>query len=145
VGHLSAGGLGTIAELKRRYPDLKIVGWHDGYFDDSQPVIKQINSSGANLLFVAMGSPKQEQWILHHRQAINANICMGVGGSLDIASGSIRRAPGVFRMIGAEFLFRLIREPRKRWRIQKVLFPYFANVLGKKAADLTLSDEGREE
>jgi N-acetylglucosaminyldiphosphoundecaprenol N-acetyl-beta-D-mannosaminyltransferase len=132
-------------ELQRRCPDLKIVGWHDGYFEDSEPVIKQINSSRADLLFVAMGSPKQEQWMWRHKQAININICMGIGGSLDVASGSIKRAPRVFRMIGAEFLFRFLREPRKRWRIQKVLFPYFASVLGKKVIDLTLSDEGREE
>jgi N-acetylglucosaminyldiphosphoundecaprenol N-acetyl-beta-D-mannosaminyltransferase len=129
------------AELQKRYPYLKIVGWHDGYFEDSNPIIEQINSSGANLLFVAMGSPKQENWIQNNWQAINANICMGVGGSVDIASGNLRRAPIIFRMTGTEFLYRLICEPRKRWPIQKVLLPYFLQVIGKKAVDLTLTDE----
>jgi len=132
------------AELQRRYPDLKIVGWRDGYFQNSSAVIRQINSSGAKILFVAMGSPKQEQWICRHSQAIEASICVGVGGSFDIASGHLRRAPKVFRMTGTEFLYRLMREPSKRWRIQKVLLPYFARVMGKKAVDLTLSDEDQD-
>jgi exopolysaccharide biosynthesis WecB/TagA/CpsF family protein len=133
------------AELQKKYPGLKIVGWHDGYFEDSNAIIEQINSSGANLLFVAMGSPKQEDWIQNNWQAINANICMGVGGSFDIASGSIKRAPKIFRVTGTEFLYRLMCEPRKRWPIQKVLVPYFLQVIGKKAVDLTLSDEGQKD
>jgi exopolysaccharide biosynthesis WecB/TagA/CpsF family protein len=130
------------ANLQKRYPNLRIVGWHDGYFKDSNMIIEEINSCGANLLFVAMGSPKQENWIQNNWQAINANICMGVGGSFDIAAGSIRRAPKFFRMTGTEFLYRLICEPRKRWGIQKVLIPYFLQVIGKKTVDLTMSDEG---
>ncbi len=134
------------SELQKMYPDLRIAGWQDGYFEDSRAVIGQINSSRADLLFVAMGSPKQEQWICRHRHAIDTSFCMGVGGSFDIASGGLRRAPKVFRIAGTEFLFRLIRQPLKRWPIQKVLFPYFFRVLGKKAADLTMSaDEGRED
>ena len=129
------------SELQKMYPELRIVGWQDGYFEDSRTVIEQINSSGADLLFVAMGSPKQEHWICRHRQALDANFCMGVGGSFDIASGRLRRAPKVFRMTGTEFLFRLIREPLKRWPIQKVLFPYFLRVIGKKMVDLTMSDK----
>jgi N-acetylglucosaminyldiphosphoundecaprenol N-acetyl-beta-D-mannosaminyltransferase len=133
------------SELQKMYPDLRIVGWQDGYFEDSRTVIEQINSSGADLLFVAMGSPKQEQWICRHRQAIDANFCMGVGGSFDIASGRLRRAPKVFRMAGTEFLFRLIKEPFKRWPIQKVLFPYFLRVIGRKMVDFTMSDEDRKD
>lgn len=129
--------------LQKKFPNLKIVGWHNGYFKDSNEIIEQINSTGANLLFVAMGSPMQENWIQNNWQAIKANICMGVGGSFDIASGSLRRAPKLFRMTGTEFLYRLISEPRKRWRIQKVLLPYFLQVIGKKAVDLTLTDEGQ--
>jgi exopolysaccharide biosynthesis WecB/TagA/CpsF family protein len=133
------------AELQRKYPGLKIVGWHDGYFKDSQAVIEEINLSKANILLVAMGSPKQEEWIRNHWQVINTNICMGVGGSFDIAAGRLKRAPRIFRMTGTEFLYRLISEPRKRWSIQKVLIPYFLQVMGKKAVDLTLSEESTEE
>ena len=127
--------------LQKKYPGLKIVGWHDGYFKDSQKVVEHINSSRANLLFVAMGSPKQEYWIRENWQAIETNFCMGVGGSFDIAAGNLKRAPKIFRVTGTEFLFRLICEPFKRGPIQKVLLPYALQVMGKKAVDLTLSDE----
>ena len=128
-------------ELQKRYPGLRIVGWQDGYFVDSNMVVEQINSCGADLLFVAMGSPKQEYWIWQHRQAINVNFCMGVGGSFDIASRDLRRAPKIFRMIGMEFLFRFVSEPRKRWRIQKVLFSYFFRVFHKKLFGFTVQAE----
>jgi N-acetylglucosaminyldiphosphoundecaprenol N-acetyl-beta-D-mannosaminyltransferase len=132
------------SELQKMYPSLRIVGWQDGYFEDSDTVIEQINSSGADLLFVAMGSPKQEHWIWQHRKAIKTNFCMGVGGSFDIASGGLRRAPKIFHMTGTEFLFRLIREPRKRWRIQKVLFPYFFRVIYKRLFGFTVQAEVHE-
>jgi len=137
----------TIARerLQKMYPKLRIVGCQDGYFKDSHKVIEQINASGADLLFVAMGSPKQEYWILQNRQSINARFCMGVGGSFDIASGNIVRAPKILRATGTEFLFRLAKEPRKRWKIQKVLFPYFLRVIGKKMVDVTLTDEDLQE
>jgi len=118
--------------LQKTYPGLRIVGWQDGYFDDSDKVVENINSSGADLLFVAMGSPRQEQWIQRHRQDIAASFCMGVGGSFDIASGRLRRAPKFFRMTGTEFLFRLMMEPRKRLPMQKVLFAYSLRVIRAK-------------
>ncbi|MFC1793342.1 WecB/TagA/CpsF family glycosyltransferase [Planctomycetota bacterium] len=133
------------ANLQKRYPNLRIVGWHDGYFKDSNMIIEEINSCGTNLLFIAMGSPKQENWIQNNWQAINTNICMGVGGSFDIASGGIRRAPKIFRMTGTEFLYRLACEPCKRWKIQKVLIPYLLQIIGKKTVDLTLSDEEQKD
>jgi N-acetylglucosaminyldiphosphoundecaprenol N-acetyl-beta-D-mannosaminyltransferase len=133
------------ARLQKLYPKLRIVGCQDGYFKDSHTVIDKINESGADLLFVAMGSPKQEYWILHNRKIINAKFCMGVGGSFDIAAGSINRAPKILRATGTEFLFRLAKEPRKRWKIQKVLFPYFLRVIGKKMVDVTLTDEDLQE
>jgi len=129
-------------ELQKSYPNLQIVGWQDGYFNDSRTIVEKINRSGAKLLFVAMGSPKQEYWIERHRQDLKANICMGVGGSFDIAAGRLVRAPKVFRVTGTEFLYRLLSEPRKRWRIQKVLIPYFFRVVEKKLVDLFISDEG---
>jgi N-acetylglucosaminyldiphosphoundecaprenol N-acetyl-beta-D-mannosaminyltransferase len=108
-------------------------------------VVEHINSSEANVLFVALGSPKQEEWIGKHWQLIHTNICMGVGGSFDIAAGRLKRAPNIFQMTGTEFLYRLVSEPRKRWRIQKVLLPFFVQVVRKKVVGLTLSDEGTEE
>lgn len=125
--------------LEKMYPDLKIVGWQDGYFQDSEKVVEQINASKADLVFVAMGSPKQEEWIARHRHAINASFCMGVGGSFDIASGNIRRAPRLFRMTGTEFLFRLAMEPRKRLSNQKVLMNFLLRVIGRKISGVGAS------
>lgn len=110
------------------HPGLHIVGRRDGYFDDSQEVIRQINQARTDLLFVAMGSPKQEFWIARNRQAIDAPFCLGVGGTLDVASGLVARAPTVFRRTGTEFLYQLVTQPR-RWRRQIVYFPYVFHVL----------------
>jgi len=118
--------------LQEMYPGLKIVGSQDGYFEDSQEVVEDINASGARLLFVAMGSPRQEQWIWRHREEINASLCMGVGGSFDIASGNIRRAPRFFRMTGTEFLFRFLVEPRKRLSHQGILLRFLFQVVRAK-------------
>ncbi len=120
------------AGIQRMYPDIKIVGWQDGYFEDADAVVDDINRSGAKLLFVAMGSPKQEYWIARHRQAIHAHFCMGVGGSFDVAAGSVKRAPRIFRMTGTEFLFRFIMEPRKRLSNQGILLRFLTRVIGRK-------------
>ena len=134
------------SKLKTMYPDLSLAGWQDGYFKDSSTVINKINSSGAKILFVAMGSPKQEYWIWQNWNSITVNFCMGVGGSFDIAAGNLNRAPKIFRATGTEFLFRLAKEPYKRWKIQKKLFPYFLRVIGKKLVDMILvSDDNQSQ
>jgi len=115
-------------KLRQRYPGLRIVGSQDGYFEDSSAVIEKINASGADLLFVAMGSPKQEYWIHDHRDAIDARFCMGVGGSFNVASGVAKRAPKIFQKTGTEFLFQLVTEPH-RWKRQIVYVPYMLKVI----------------
>ncbi len=110
--------------LKRLYPKLQVVGRNHGYFGDNDAVIEQINESGADMLFVAMGSPRQEKWLAQYRDRIDAHFCMGVGGSFDVLSGNVKRAPGLFRMTGTEWLYRLIAQPR-RLGVQVVL-PLFA-------------------
>lgn len=133
---------GACKNLKQRYPDLQIVGRQDGYFKDSAEVVDRINKSQADLLFVAMGSPKQEYWIAEHREAINAAFCMGVGGSFDVASGYLKRAPRIFQRTGTEFVFQLVTEPLKRWPRQKVYFPFMLKVIGRRAIDWFISGEG---
>jgi N-acetylglucosaminyldiphosphoundecaprenol N-acetyl-beta-D-mannosaminyltransferase len=142
LGASPKSNAGASKRLQQMFPGLRIVGSRDGYFEDSQEVIEQINSSGADLLFVAMGSPKQEYWISRHRQAIDASFCMGVGGSLDVASGSVRRAPWFFRVTGTEFLFRLAAEPRKRLSHQKTLLYFLLQVVGKRLFGARASVEG---
>jgi len=120
LGASSEANEGACKELLTMYPGLQIVGSQDGYFDDSEEVIQEVNDSGADILFVAMGSPKQESWIAENREKINASFCMGVGGTFDVVSGKVKWAPAFFRKTGTEWLYRLLSEP-KRWRRQLAL------------------------
>lgn len=101
------------SNLVSMYPHLRIVGYAHGYFEDFSAIIKQINDSRADLLFVAMGSPKQEFWIAENRSNINARFCMGVGGALDVVSGKAQWAPAWVRRAGLEWLYRWIQRPRQ--------------------------------
>jgi N-acetylglucosaminyldiphosphoundecaprenol N-acetyl-beta-D-mannosaminyltransferase len=142
LGALPESNASARSAIQRMYPDLRIVGSQDGYFRDSQEVIEKVNESGADLLFVGMGSPKQEYWISRHRHAINARFCMGVGGSLDVAAGSVRRAPRIFCVTGTEFLFRLAMEPQKRLPNQVILLSFLIQVIGRRSFGAGAPTEG---
>ncbi len=131
MGASSESNANARLKLEEAYPGLEIVG-QDGYFEDSLKVVEHINASKADVLFVAMGSPKQEQWISQHRDAINASFCMGVGGSFDVAAGNVRRAPKIFRMTGTEFMFRIAMEPKKRFMHNWILLRFLLRVIGKR-------------
>lgn len=118
---------GAARRLAELHPELQIVGRRHGYDYRDEDVVEAINGSGAQLVFVAMGSPRQEQWIVAHKDRLNAAFVMGVGGSFDVLSGTAQRAPRLFRRTGTEFLYRLIKEP-KRWRRQLAL-PLFAGAV----------------
>jgi N-acetylglucosaminyldiphosphoundecaprenol N-acetyl-beta-D-mannosaminyltransferase len=113
------------------HPDLVVAGRHHGYFEDSHEVVDLINAANADIVFVAMGSPKQELWISEHRDQISAPIFMGIGGTLDVVSGRVKWAPALFRKTGTEWLYRLISEP-KRWRRQLVLPKFLLLLLKQK-------------
>ena len=106
--------------LLAKHPNLRIVGRYCGYFNGNGKVIRMINRSDADMLFVAMGSPRQEHWIAEHIGVVKAPFLMGIGGTLDVISGHVKWAPKVFRRNGMEFIYRLIKEP-KRIKQQKVL------------------------
>ena len=122
---------GAYQKLKEMHPQLKIVGRQDGYFKDDLKVVEQINDSGADMVFVALGSPRQEQWISNHRNIINAPYCMGIGGTLDVVSGNVKWAPMFFRKTGTEFLYRLVCEPT-RFKRQLVIPKFMLLVLKAK-------------
>jgi len=104
--------------MLQQYPNAKIVGVHNGYFDedDTDAVIDKVNAANADVLLVAMGAPTQELWIDQHRQKINAKVCIGVGGLFDFYSGRISRAPLWLRTIGCEWTWRLLQEPGRMWQ-----------------------------
>jgi N-acetylglucosaminyldiphosphoundecaprenol N-acetyl-beta-D-mannosaminyltransferase len=115
-------------KLLAEHPGLKIAGAQHGFINDSAQVVDRINQSGADLLFVAMGSPRQEFWITENLPLLKPCLCMGIGGSLDVISGAVNRAPALFSKTGTEWLYRLIAQP-SRLRRQLVLPLYVLDVL----------------
>ncbi|MGA8532658.1 MAG: WecB/TagA/CpsF family glycosyltransferase [Candidatus Tumulicola sp.] len=113
------------AILEVRFPGLPVAGTQTGYFtdDESPQIAAAIRESGAKLLFVGMGSPRQEFWLANHLRETGCGAGIGVGGSLDVLGGRVERAPFVFRRYGLEWLYRLAKEPH-RWRRQLAL-PHF--------------------
>ncbi|HEY6450328.1 MAG TPA: WecB/TagA/CpsF family glycosyltransferase [Candidatus Cybelea sp.] len=110
------------AVLRSHFPGLLIAGTRSGYFreDESRAVARTIAASGARLLLAGMGSPRQEYWLAEHLRETGCGAGIGVGGSFDVISGRIKRAPQPIRRLGLEWLYRLVREPR-RWRRQLAL------------------------
>lgn len=107
--------------LEKKYPNIKIVGTIDGYEKDNEKIIKTINNSKADIIFVALGSPKQENWIISNMDKLNVKIYQGVGGSFDVISGNIKRAPEWMQKSGLEWLYRLIKEPKRIFRQIKLI------------------------
>ena len=96
------------------YPGINIVGISDGYFDDEKEakIVADINEKSPDLLFVCLGFPKQERWIDAHKD-LKAKVTMGIGGSLDVFAGEVKRAPEFFQKTGLEWLYRLIKQPSR--------------------------------
>lgn len=110
------------AILEVRFPGLIVAGTRSGFFAaaESADAAAAIAGSGAKLLFVGMGSPRQEYWLSDHLRATRCGAGIGVGGSFDVLGGRIDRAPPLFRRYGLEWLYRLAKEPH-RWRRQLAL------------------------
>jgi len=127
---------GAVERLQNNYPGIQIVGRSNGYLKEDQMsgLIKEINKSCADILFVALGSPKQEQWIQTYLPKLNVKVCQGIGGTLDTIVGTVKRAPAFFRWAGLEWFYRLVKEP-KRIRRQLVLPVFALKVLKEKFAN----------
>ena len=114
-------------KMQQRFPKLRICGTHDGYFSAQQAdeVIGKINSSGAQILLVAMGAPVQERWIAEHSEKLNVGAAIGVGGLFDFYADAVSRAPVAVRQMGMEWTWRLMQEPKRMWRRYIVGNPLF--------------------
>lgn len=106
------------AKMKEKYPGLDICGTNDGYFEESGPIIQKINDSGAQVVYVCLGAPKQEKWMAQHRHSIKAKVMLGLGGSLDVFAGNVKRAPDIYIKLGLEWFYRLVKEP---WRYKRMM------------------------
>jgi len=122
----------TAIRMTQKHPDLKIAGTHHGYFwDDEEEVVNKIKDSGAQLLFVAITSPKKENFINKWKDKLGVNFVMGVGGTFDVVSGKVERAPVWMQKYGLEWLYRVIQEPRRMWKRYLVTNSVFALLLIK--------------
>lgn len=108
-------------KIKANYPNLNLTGYHHGYFkgmhngnpsnSEEMEIVKEISQKKPDFLFVAMGSPFQEYFIDKYKDTLNSKVMMGVGGSLDVISGEVKRAPEFYQKAGLEWLYRVIKEP----------------------------------
>ena len=108
------------ANLQAKYPGLVICGTHDGYFKEDGPVVQAIRDSGAEAVFVCLGAPKQEKWIAANGAATGAKLLVGLGGSLDVFAGTVKRAPEAFQKLGMEWFYRLCTQPSRIGRMAKL-------------------------
>ncbi|MGE8203656.1 WecB/TagA/CpsF family glycosyltransferase [Heyndrickxia sp. NPDC080065] len=116
----------------REYPEMKIVGAHNGFFDwqDSQ-ILEEIQQLKPDLIFIALGAPKQEQWISQHIDQFEKGIFMGVGGSFDGIAGVVPRAPEIWQKLNIEWLYRLFQQP-SRWKRMLAIPQFVLKVWGQK-------------
>lgn len=130
-----------------RFPQHRVVGCHHGYFADDQgeAMARRIRDSGADLLLVALGNPRQEIWAARHFEATGARLAFCVGALFDFAAGAVPRAPLWMRRLRAEWIFRLAIEPRRMWRRYLIgNAAFLARVLRQRARRNYLIDAGED-
>lgn len=132
----AAPGIANLAadRMCEKYPGCRIVGVRDGYFKeaDEPRLIREIRESTADVLFVALGIPKQEKWIHRHASELGVSVLVGVGGSFDVHSGTVKRAPYWVQRLNLEWLYRLARNPRKIGKVMTL--PRFVLLALRKPA-----------
>lgn len=118
------GGAPGVAEAAKNkaeelYPGVQIVGCRNGYFNETEEeaIIKEINDAAPDMLFVALGAPKQEKWLVKYRNQLKPRILMGIGGSFDVLAGKMERAPKWMQEASLEWAFRLYKQPSRFMRM----------------------------
>lgn len=128
----------AVENCQKQFPHLKIAGYHHGYFDmNDNRIVENIRMVEPDLIFVALGFPKQEFWISKHFAQFQKGVFMGVGGSFDVLAGEVKRAPKMWRDLHLEWFYRLLKQP-SRWRRMLVLPKFLLDV-----ATLRLHKKGK--
>jgi N-acetylglucosaminyldiphosphoundecaprenol N-acetyl-beta-D-mannosaminyltransferase len=134
----------AMAEARRRWPGITFAGSRNGYFtpEEEPGIVRQIDESGADCLFVAMPTPRKERFLARHAQHLSVSFVMGVGGSIDVLAGHVSRASGRWQGAGLEWLHRLLQEPRKMfWRYASTntifAFLMLREVIGNRQSRVT--------
>jgi len=120
--------------LRKHYPDMRVAGTHHGYFkpEEDAEIVQMVRQSGAGVLLAGMGIPRQEKWISKHLADLGVTVAIGVGGSMDVFSGKVKRAPKWMQDHGLEWVYRLCQDPSK---IKKVsILPKFVLMVLKAKA-----------
>ena len=111
------------ANVSKQYPRIRIAGSHDGYFSDSDEVRAQINASAPDFVLVCLGASRQELWMAENAGKLNAGLMAGLGGTVDVLSGDVKRAPVSWQKLNLEWLYRCIEEPSRF--VKTLKFPHF--------------------
>ncbi|QEA01429.1 glycosyltransferase [Lysinibacillus fusiformis] len=115
----------TIANIRKNYPNVEVVGYHDGFFDwNNNHIADDIAALQPDLVFVALGVPRQEKWITENLDKFSKGVFIGVGGSFDVIAGTVKRAPVIWQKLNLEWLYRLLRQPSRF--IRMLVLPRFA-------------------
>ncbi len=138
----------AVDTLRRIYPGIQIVGSQHGYLSEAEMpgLISQINLCAPDVLFVALGSPRQEAWLERYVPQLRVKVCQGVGGTLDVLAGTVKRAPLLFRRLHLEWFYRLVTNPSRAAR-QAVLpgFAYQVVLRKLRGADATTATTTQRE
>ncbi len=122
----------TIENIKKNMPDLKIVYTRNGFFENEEEIYKDLQNTIPKLVLVALGSPKQEYFILGAKKYLKNGLLIGIGGSFDVWAGEIKRAPVIFQKLGLEWFYRVITQPERIKRIFPAIPVFLFRVIGKK-------------
>ncbi|WP_341322364.1 WecB/TagA/CpsF family glycosyltransferase [Solibacillus sp. FSL H8-0523] len=122
----------TVANIHRDYPNVEIVGYHDGFFDwNNNTIAEEAAALEPDFIFVALGVPRQEKWIFENKDKFSHGVFMGIGGSFDVIAGTVQRAPEIWQKLNVEWLYRLAKQP-SRWKRMLVLPQFALKVFGMK-------------
>jgi len=117
--------------IQEQHPNIVLCGTRDGYFKDEEEVLLEVAAARPDLIFVCLGAPKQEKWMMVNGEATGAHLLMGLGGCLDVFSGNVQRAPEVFQKLGMEWFYRLLKNPSRFGRMMRLPL-FLVHVAGEK-------------
>jgi N-acetylglucosaminyldiphosphoundecaprenol N-acetyl-beta-D-mannosaminyltransferase len=127
----------AVSNINRKFPNLQLVGSHHGYFDiDQKEIPNEIENLKPDLIFVALGFPRQEEWISKYFSQFQKGIFIGVGGSIDVISGRAKRAPLIWQNLKVEWLYRLLKQP-SRWKRMLVLPKFLIEIFKFKKKNIS--------
>ena len=122
----------AIENLSKEINGLNVVYYHNGYFDNDEEIYNALVSKSPKLILVAMGSPRQEKFIYNAKSKLKPALMIGIGGSLDVWSGQVKRAPKIFQVLGLEWFYRTVTQPSRLKRIFPTLPVFIIKAINYK-------------